>query len=763
MDRLWGSVKKICFYSFAMFLTVWFWLIGPLFYSFVIAISVALRKLYWVLWSYPLRILRRWFFQASQLTGDIQGSIFYSLGVTKPYSFVQDIVWIALESSIADYLAIAIEYTRTSIEAGVARTVEWLGSWLVTVLFYIPPGAWKVIFAVFGSLMMLGGAGTALMVYCVFRVSHQDTFGLDYLNEQRLKLEGNMAIYQQLLPGQIRVLLLQPGPPGSPIRCELRTTTLDGNTQYEALSYVWGNLTMDRRIYVNQERISITHSLHRALIHLRHETRIRVLWVDALCINQTNIQEREAQVSRIYNIYNHATRVVVWLNTAPFGIRQAFQAAQRNKLPTDYHFGTVRVVSKILASPWWMRVWVVQEFIVAKSVVIQCSDYTIEWDDFCGLVDSAIGSFCFDPNGTYLDEYHALREQRRFRTLNTSGNDLLELLFAFRMKHATDPRDKIFAFLSLSNIGVAQGDDDTVVRADYVTEPEKVFQDCTVKLINASRSLSILALTECTETSYLRKELSSWHTWCPQWSSHGNHFRATPFWTGSHNYNQPWAASRFSAAGGVPAPLCPIIDDMLQLSGWPADEVVAVGQTADVSRIEIIKMLEKGAGSIIGVLNAWRNWVKVLPQWKKLAETSTRCSRDVAFTERAFYTAITAGLYRDNMPLGTQYNNLVTDMKAASFGRTFFVTASGRLGLGPGGTVPGDKVYILLGSDVPVILRSVPESSGLSRKTALTTGGRVAPQLYAGQAYVHELMTYHGDLQKDLDEGRQAVEDVYIR
>ncbi|KAI6091619.1 heterokaryon incompatibility protein-domain-containing protein, partial [Hypoxylon rubiginosum] len=524
---------------------------------------------------------------------------------------------------------------------------------------------------------------------------------------------------------------------------------------------------MDRRIYVNREPVSITHNLHRALAHLRHETDSRVLWVDALCINQIDIKEREAQVSQMCDIYGYATQVVVWLNIASFGIKQAFRAARRDNPPTDYHFGTVRVVSKLLASPWWMRVWVMQEFILAKSIIIQCGRHTLQWNDFCGLVDSAVESFCFDPSGIYLDEYHALREQRRSRTLNASGNNLLELLFAFRMKHATDPRDKIFAFLSLSNMGEAQGEGDTVVRADYVAEPEKVFQDCTVKLINASRSLSTLALTECTEASYLRKELPDRHTWCPQWSGYGNNFRATPFWTGPYNYNQPWAAaSRFSAAGSVPAPPCLIIDDMmLRLSGWAADEIVAVGQTADVSKNEIIDMLEQGGGatSIIGVLNSWRHWMRVLPQWKQLADTSIGHSRDATVTEKAFYTTITAGLYRDNVSLGMEYNNLTADFKTASYGRTFFVTASGRFGLGPAGTVPGDKVYILLGSDVPVILRQTPNSDRPSHRTAIsTTGTRVPPQLYVGQAYVDELMIYHGDLKKDLDEGLQAADYVYI-
>lgn len=717
-----------------MYLAVWFWFLGPLFYTSVVVILMILAKLYWIVISYPSRILRRCFYRSSQLTSEIQGSIFYSLGIARPYSFVQDLIWMTLESDIADDLAIVIRSTCTSLQVIGVRMGEWLGSQLVTILFYIPRGVWIVVFTMFGSLIMLGGAGTAVLLYWVVQAVNRETFGLDYLNEQRLKLERNKSIYQQLVPGQIRVLYLYPGLPGSPIRCGLKTTKLDA-TRYEALSYVWGNPTMDRSIFVNEERVSITRNLHRALTHLRHETELRVLWVDALCINQIDIGEREAQVSQMCNIYGYASRVVVWLNIAPFGTKQAFQAAQRDKPSSSYHFGTVRVISKLLASPWWMRVWVVQEFIVAKAVIIQCSSHTLDWDDFCGLVDSAIRSPCFVPNGTYLDEYRALREQRSSRTLNASGNDLLELLFAFRMKHATDPRDKIFAFLALSNTGEAQGDDNTVVRADYVTNSDEVFQDCAVKLINASKSLSILALAECVETSYLRKELAGRFTWCPQWSSYGNNFRVTPFWTGPYNYNQPWAAaSRFSAAGGIPAPPCLIVDDMLRISGWAADEVVAVGQTADISWDEFIEMFEQGAESskIIAALDAWRHWEKVLSQWKELAETSSGLSRDISITRKVFHTTITAGLYPELFDVADD-DGLTSAIRTASYGRTFFVTASGLFGLGPCGTVPGDKVYVLLGSDVPVILRQVPNPMGRRRENAMsTTDNLVPPQLYVG-------------------------------
>lgn len=103
-------------------------------------------------------------------------------------------------------------------------------------------------------------------------------------------------------------------------------------------------------------------------------------------------------------------------------------------------------------------------------------------------------------------------------------------------------------------------------------------------------------------------------------------------------------------------------------------------------------------------------------------------------------------------------------IQAACFGRTFLVTASGKFGLGPDRTAVKDKVYVLLGSNAPVILSQLSEESYGSRlKDPVEESGIPATvNIYIGQAYVDELMVYCGDLRKDLDEGRRSFENVYL-
>ncbi|KAK4108984.1 HET-domain-containing protein, partial [Canariomyces notabilis] len=85
---------------------------------------------------------------------------------------------------------------------------------------------------------------------------------------------------------------------------------------YEAISYVWGDETFPQPILVNGRFLAIRRNLHNALYHLRHPResgRRRTLWVDALCINQSDMHERNHQISLMRNIFSNARQVIAWL------------------------------------------------------------------------------------------------------------------------------------------------------------------------------------------------------------------------------------------------------------------------------------------------------------------------------------------------------------------------------------------------------------------------------------------------------------------
>ncbi|KAF1983614.1 hypothetical protein K402DRAFT_297997, partial [Aulographum hederae CBS 113979] len=98
-----------------------------------------------------------------------------------------------------------------------------------------------------------------------------------------------------------------------PITCDLYPTPLDAASPYETLSYTWGDSSSPIPIHISGHVIQVTRNLHAALQHIRQESTDRILWIDALCIDQTNNAEKSAQVQMMRNIYHSAARTLVWL------------------------------------------------------------------------------------------------------------------------------------------------------------------------------------------------------------------------------------------------------------------------------------------------------------------------------------------------------------------------------------------------------------------------------------------------------------------
>ncbi|KAI3324134.1 HET-domain-containing protein [Xylariaceae sp. AK1471] len=111
--------------------------------------------------------------------------------------------------------------------------------------------------------------------------------------------------------GQIRLLELLPGRSTTPIECRMQHASLDNAPPYRALSYTWGTKGADLTITVNDQIIGIFENLEAALRRLRREAKPRTLWIDAICINQDDIDERAEQVKLMRQIYENTTQVYI--------------------------------------------------------------------------------------------------------------------------------------------------------------------------------------------------------------------------------------------------------------------------------------------------------------------------------------------------------------------------------------------------------------------------------------------------------------------
>jgi hypothetical protein len=130
-------------------------------------------------------------------------------------------------------------------------------------------------------------------------------------------LTNCQSIHQPLNNDQIRLLRLAPGLPADRICSSLETHLLPSiEFEFEALSYTWGSTENNAVIHLGNHLVPVTRNLFEALQALRFQDKPRVLWIDALCINQTDLEERANQVTIMRHIYHKAEKVIVWLGPA---------------------------------------------------------------------------------------------------------------------------------------------------------------------------------------------------------------------------------------------------------------------------------------------------------------------------------------------------------------------------------------------------------------------------------------------------------------
>jgi hypothetical protein len=182
----------------------------------------------------------------------------------------------------------------------------------------------------------------------------------------------NTYCYSQLsLKSHIRLLRLLPYEgQNTPIQCQLFDYSLGESNKrthpYEALSYVWGGSTKPLSISIDEHNLAVTENLHQALLHLRHRFMERIIWVDAVCINQDNLEEKEQQIRLMPKIYAQANRVVVWLGEAADDSDRALDEIRiigGKEFTNSSNKMTQQAIIALLNRPWFRRIWVSEQTI----------------------------------------------------------------------------------------------------------------------------------------------------------------------------------------------------------------------------------------------------------------------------------------------------------------------------------------------------------------------------------------------------------------
>jgi len=286
--------------------------------------------------------------------------------------------------------------------------------------------------------------------------------------DQDMAVDNSNLLYTSLDHDNkdIRLISLHPGKKSSPISCDLFTVRLDGDLapDYTALSYEWGPpYGRKRDIYLSGKRFVVRNNLWEALAQMRCETKCQTLWVDAICINQGDIQERNHQVGIMGDVYRKASLVRVWLGPAESFVEYdvAFQLlhdlCSKPETIERSHLGNIFnsdeevpfnfPLRKILYASYWTRIWIVQEYVLARKLVIHLGHYSMEGEEF----DQALQRIQYLLRATPNALAPAMKVSHHRTSHGTSS--LATLVELYLLSQSTDNRDKIYALLHLSNDG----------------------------------------------------------------------------------------------------------------------------------------------------------------------------------------------------------------------------------------------------------------------------------------------------------------------
>jgi hypothetical protein len=288
---------------------------------------------------------------------------------------------------------------------------------------------------------------------------------------------------------QVRFVKLFPGRFGDPIHVDFDVQDSSNATSYVALSYSWGPPENTKTIFRKNESVPVGENLYQALQDLRDLHQESLWWIDALSINQTNLEEKESQVRHMDRIYRHADHVVVHLN-----------AHVRDTEPCS--------IPSMLVQEYWSRVWIVQEVGKAQTLHVHCGPTRELWDEFLrrrddwGPVWKAMArkkkiekpaAYEAIQQGWKMTKRLAELRELIFREETVAFTDVLQ---RFADSFSTVPRDRILAFMGVSSTRPN-------IPVDYKKPLKELYADFMV-FQNDSSGLST-GTTKRLETIYLAR------------------------------------------------------------------------------------------------------------------------------------------------------------------------------------------------------------------------------------------------------------------
>lgn len=544
---------------------------------------------------------------------------------------------------------------------------------------------------------------------------------------------------------EVRILLLAPGSGTGILECKLKHVFLDQSPPplYETISYVCGEPQIRSAIKLHGTETQVLASSEVALRRMRLPTKERALWIDAICINQEDTDERNHQVGMMYAIYTTTFRNLIWLGEDDGHTAKAISSMKkilndieaatqgsvklrdllwdtygqrqysRTALPFDFDASSL---VQFFRSPWFFRLWIVQEASLAPCSVCHRGEFEIPLAHILRAASWIRYNWLSLPELTFQEgiPYAAAifdsadRECGFFHHFHgrQSMSDLLDNLTEFQ---AWDPRDHVFAILGLWQKHLGSAELPFALKPDYTRETHVVFRDVPRFAIREARNLLPLAGDRGPRKG---QECDRWPSWVPRLDCKADRVNEAPR-----------LLSLFRADNGVPMSLYEVASkpDALHLSGLIVDEVTSV-----VPAIQLGTTLSKVQASMLEMeLSHVSSWVES-PEGGSEAKVAlvllagvnarkTRVNTSEALRGYQAYKNYLADhkafppYERDLEKAATETEKYAAQFQEAlanaAFHRAVFHTKFGHIGLCPESTQIGDFVAILYGSRWPGVLR----------------------------------------------------------
>lgn len=591
------------------------------------------------------------------------------------------------------------------------------------------------------------------------------------LTGRKTLADGEIRLFELLPPEQTTIQ-------DAPVQGRTHVLSIFSAPQYEAVSYVWGGLQDQATIEVDGRKVQVTKNLETVLKRIRLSDLSRTLWVDQISINQTDDVEKSKQVPLMGKIYTGAVQMLAWLGELRYGVSvpdaqaaidilEFFDAHRKDSKARVPHClrdeqATARAMDAMRTigvgeNDWWRRIWTLQEAVLPRRATILWGPCSIAWstvmDGSNHQVPYDMGKFIYASHHQFQSYNNLITQIRGIEIERRSRNGPLESAYRWSFRRATDPLDKVYAFVGLYPPG-------TFKRAeccDYTLPLATVYAMFTADLIEHHKSfhpMTIFGLlrfypeaTANLPSWALDMGIDGYRLSAPAVSSDGDSWA----WMSMNNYNQystsgdlgiDWQHFSFDAPTGA-----------LTTTAMHVDEVHAVGPVLSAEGITdqniIVRIKEwYSIANTFYQSQDWMNpecrrglWRWPTSFWRGLVGDLARVIYDFEPTRRA----TDADLERVHEFVRTGKRDMICqEIFLTMVERTMFITKNGLLGFGPRNVEVGDQVSVFRGGKMPMVLRRCDGKDDSRRR-----------YIYLGSSYVDGIMD--GELAADVESGSNVV------